>query len=295
MKKTNALLYLICISILFFSCLKEVKYNPELTEKKIVVNALCEVGSPMVVYLEKPVTFDNLNANDQLIVSGATIKVVNQNTGEEYVVTQPNVDNEYLIPLTVTENTTYTLEVSHPDYETVSSVMTVPPTVNLVSMDTLSYIEDGSPTMQGTFKFQDPIGENYYMIRVLSSYSDTSYTSTSSMFICKDQAVDNSLSSDIFGVPYGQHYYVFTDETFEGQLKTINTESYNPFFNLPEGSTAEMTYELQTLDRESYLYYKSLLVQSYSDPVLSEPAKLFTNIKNGFGIFASYARRTVVF
>ncbi len=288
------ILFLITV-FTFTSCLKEVDYNSELTEKKLVVNALCEVGEPFTVQLERTITFENLNDTNNKITSGATITVTNVNTGQVYTQSIPSTDNFYEFPFLTAPNTTYKIEVSHPDYETVSSTMTTNSVVPLISVDTISSMNDGQPILEGTFTFQDPPGENFYLIRVLTNSLDSTFYYSNTNFVCNDLSVGTSLNQDLFGENYGQAYYVFTDELFNGQEKKMKVESYNPFMWQSVGSSTQVIYELVTLNEDSYKYYKSLIIQAYTDPTFSEPAKLYTNILNGYGIFAPLQTERIIF
>lgn len=277
------------------SCLKELDYDSELSEKKLVINALCEVGQPMTIQLERTITFDNLNDTNNKITSGATITVTNQNTGQVYTQSVPSSENFYDFPFTVASNTTYTIVVSHPDYETVSSTMTANSIVPIISIDTISKFNEGEPRLEATFNFQDPPGKNYYLVRVSTLYIDSTYSYSNSNFVCNDLSVGSSLNQDVFGDNYGQAYYVFTDELFDGQTKSLKVDSYNPFYWQISGSINKVEYELVTLNEDSYKYYKSLIIQSYTDPTFSEPAKLFTNVLNGYGIFAPFQSDEILF
>lgn len=294
MKVIKSILILISI-VTLASCLKEVDYDSELSKKKLVINALCEVGQPMTIQLERTITFDNLNDSNNKITSGATITVTNQNTGQVYTQTVPTVENFYDFPFTVAPNTTYKIVVTHPDYEEVSSTMTTNAIVPIISVDTISKLSDGEPKLEGVITFQDPPGKNYYLIRVTTYYSDSTFSNSNSNFVCNDISVGNSLNQDLFGENYGQAYYVFSDDLFEGQVKELKVETYNPFYWQINGSINQVEYELVTLNEDSYKYYKSLIIQSYTDPTFSEPTKLYTNIFNGFGIFAPFQSDKIIF
>lgn len=283
------------LSLFLGSCIKEVDFNSDIVEKKIVVNALCEINAPMTVYLERTVTLDNLEDTAIFISSGASITVTNNNTGQVVTVTTPSFDNCYVFPFYTAPNTSYTIVVEHPDYKTVSSTMTTGNNVNLISVDTASIYNNNYPMFEGTLHFQDPPEKNYYMVRVHTFMNDSNYFTSSTYGISTDPSIDNSLNIDLFGTPQGQEYYVFTDDLFNGEMKALELKSANPYTYASSNSTVQVTYDLITLNEDSYKYYKSLLVQYYSDPTFSEPAKLYTNILNGYGIFAPYYKETKIF
>jgi len=87
---------------------------------------------------------------------------------------------------------------------------------------------------------------------------------------------------DIDGRRYGSRAFL-TDESFNGQNREITVRA--------EGETPAIFVELR-FHHISESYYKYELTRSsynYSDGFFSEPTQIFSNVNNGYGIFATSA------
>jgi hypothetical protein len=280
---TSSILFL----TLLFACQKEIEYDGPGRDPRLVVNAIVKVDSTFTVYLERTSFFLSEEPIEaRYISSGATITVTNNTTGQSFVMTQATSGNRYDFPFTTQALTNYSIEVSYPDYPTVYASMTSVPNVALQSVDTMQVVYDNQQMMQGTFNWSDPPGKNYYLIKIIEDYSDPfySYSSPVSM-LSLDPAIDNSENQDIFGEIYFTNRFLFTDETFDGQNKSLIVKFFRSFYQDPTVSF-QQHFQLITLNEETYNYYKST-DKSLGSSFFSEPVKVFNNITNGFGIFGS--------
>jgi hypothetical protein len=276
-----------------YSCQKEIEYEGPGRDARLVVNAVVSLDSTFVIRLERTAFFLSEDTKeDRYITSGASIMVTNLTTGEVYYETSPVSENQYVFPFTVTPNTTYRIDVSHPDFPSVSAQMTTVPHVILQSVDTVPVIQDNQMMMEGNFKWQDPPGKQYYMIKIIQNYQDSSgqYLSPTSL-MSTDAAIDNSNNQNVLGAIDYSSYLLFTDETFDGQNKELKVRFYYSFYPDPS-TTIDYYCHLISLSEEAYFYYRSLYA-SMNAGFLSEPVKVFSNIENGYGIFASKSHSVV--
>ena len=120
MKQSKFILLIAVLSL--FACQKEIEYKGPGKKSVLVLNAVVENDSTFRVYLEKTVFFLSSEAESaKHITSGATIVVKNETTGETFTETTPSEANRYDFPFTTAANTTYSIEVSHPDFESISA------------------------------------------------------------------------------------------------------------------------------------------------------------------------------
>ena len=276
-----------------YSCQKEIEYEGPGRDARLVVNAVVSLDSTFVIRLERTAFFLSEDTKeDRYITSGASIMVTNLTTGEVYYETSPVSENQYVFLFTVTPNTTYRIDVSHPDFPSVSAQMTTVPHVILQSVDTVPVIQDNQMMMEGNFKWQDPPGKQYYMIKIIQNYQDSSgqYLSPTSL-MSTDAAIDNSNNQNVLGAIDYSSYLLFTDETFDGQNKELKVRFYYSFYPDPS-TTIDYYCHLISLSEEAYFYYRSLYA-SMNAGFLSEPVKVFSNIENGYGIFASKSHSVV--
>jgi hypothetical protein len=279
----NGLLLLIGL----YSCQKEIEYDGPGREARLVVNAVVTLDSTFVVRLERTAFFlSEETPQDRYITSGASIMVTNLTTGEVFYESSPVVENRYEFPFIVTPNTSYRIDVSHPDYPQVSSQITTVPHVILQSVDTIPAIQDNQMVMEGNFKWQDPPGKQYYMIKIIQDYQDINGQYVNNVpLISTDAAIDNTNNQNILGNIDYSSYLLFTDETFDSQNKELKVRFYYSFYPDPS-TTIDYYCHLITLSEEAYYYYRSLNA-SLNAGFLSEPVKVFSNIANGYGVFGS--------
>ena len=283
----KVMLYGLLLLVGLYSCQKEIEYDGPGRDARLVVNAVVSLDSTFVVRLERTAFFLSEDTKeDRYITSGASIMVTNLTTGEVFYETSPVSENQYEFPFTVTPNTTYRIDVSHPDFPSVSSQITTVPHVVLQAVDTIPTIQYNQQVMEGNFKWQDPPGKHYYMIKIIQDYQDSSgqYQSATSI-LSTDAAIDNTNNQNIFGNIDYSSYLLFTDETFDGQNKELKVKFYYSFYPNP-GTTLDYYCHLITLSEEAYFYYRSLNA-SLNSGFLSEPVKVFSNIDNGYGVFGS--------
>lgn len=91
--------------------------------------------------------------------------------------------------------------------------------------------------------------------------------------------------------------FIFDDHSFDGRshdfkLKVLGDNFY------PEGrlQSLKISFRLKSLSEEQYLYTKSKQSQDKNEGnPFAEPVPVFSNVKNGFGIFAAYSMDTKCF
>lgn len=284
LNKVAALLFL--SAAVLFSCEKEIDFKGDVSEPRLVLNALVELDSTFRVHLERSRFFlDNSPQNDLAVTSGATVTVKNLTTNQTYVLTESTAGSLYEFPFTVTANTSYSIEVSHPDYNAVSATTQTLSGVPILSVDTTSILQNNESRLRFELKFNDPgADENYYLIHVdIQEVYETDTFSYPLYVMSNDPAIDNSGNTDIDGSTYDMPYLALEDKTFNGGTKTLVFTSYNPFA-WSSNPSSKLTIKLTNMNRETYLYFKSVNLFGQQD-IFSEPVKIFSNILEGFGIF----------
>lgn len=120
-------------------------------------------------------------------------------------------------------------------------------------------------------------------------------------FAARMETLDPALSSDdklnIESEPYQDDEFLFNDRIFDG-------ESYGFTFKIngndlsPQGKVLDLNiyFRLKSISEEHYLYTKSKETQDENEGnPFAEPAPVYNNIQNGFGIFAGYSVHTTIF
>ena len=284
--------FIILLASIFtlLSCQKEIEFKGNAKANVLVLNGVVENDSVFRVFLERSSFFlSNEVGGANEISSGAEVKLTNLTSGEVFTMTQSTVGNRYDFPFVTTPNTRFKIEVSHPSYTSISSEMTTTSKVNLLAVDSVTVVKNQENRLKITFNWNDPIGENYYMVRIKQDVSTPDYEYTEFLYMeSTDPSIDNSNNTDIDGSVYAVNTYLFNDSKFNGQSKQIEflCYYYNPNYDPFNPVNEEITCELITMDKATYLYYQSASANANSD-FFSEPVKVLSNIENGFGIFGT--------
>jgi len=218
----------------------------------------------------------------------------------------------------------YSIEVSCPGYQTVNAEMTSPQPVEVLQLDTAMILSGNelfgyNKRMKVTIRFADMQGEkNFYRINA-SGKTGIRYDN----FIPKKEGQGDSLVSvvqvnyqpqinivsddpvfkqqqgvydELLGSSSNNSYNLFTDELFDGKTYelTFFIDSYQ-IYQMEETDTSRQGFfrldlELYSLSEEAYWYIKSAGESNhYMSFLMSEPVQVYTNIKNGMGVFGSCA------
>lgn len=278
----------LCASLL--SCRKEIKFKGDETKPVLVLNAVVETDSLFTVYLERSSFFLEQNTNPEYlyIASGATVTVKNLSTGATFVATSSSEGNKYEFPFVTTPDTDYEISVQHPDYETITSKTRTSPKVQLIAADTSSFIKYGSDYLKASLSWNDPVGENFYIIRVRHEYTDSTGESYVNYAYLETKDVAVNAETGLDGSIVSYDHILLEDKTFDGKHKQLDMEFYKPYGYEPEGSSpgGKISFQLISTNKETFLYYISLYKYNQTD-IFSEPVKVFSNIQNGFGIFGT--------
>lgn len=281
---------IIAVSILSFllaSCVKEIEYNGEKSKSFLVLNQIIDNDSTFRIYMEKSVFFlDANNGNNAL--SDAQITLRNKTTGTSESLTS-GTDGMYNFSMVAQEGHVYEVEASYPNYEGISATTSIPSTVPLISVDTVSLPGASSDEnrLKATLTWNDPTEKNYYVVacKWITPFSGEKFNLSS-----KDIAITNVESDIVDGTKYAT-LFALDDVTFNGSQKSLDIE----FFRPPSNSIDQFDFYLISCTEDAYKYLLSAenSLNAGNDP-FTEPVKVKTNIENGLGIFAGINSYVVV-
>ena len=200
----------------------------------------------------------------------------------------------------------YTLKVAADDYDSVESTDVVPAsTVEIQSFSYEGINAEGAASFE--VKMRD-MGEglDYYhlLLRVKQDYwylydGDTIWGASPEhwKYFYISSTADDVLETETDGLESvaASYGYLYSDELFNGNTKTINLGVWSLADELsvgnPEyGTRFELKAVVRTVSEAYYRYQKSLALQyTYSDDPFSEPVFIFNNIEGGFGNFSGYS------
>ena len=289
------LLFLLSISLAYISCEKVIPFDGDVNTPKLVINSIFQSDSSFKVHVSSSrsvidtASFKNI---DDAIV---TIKDRNENIIE----TLNHVENGFYKGQTFPqENQTYILEVNHPNYANITASDSLPSPIIINSVDTSTIIDPiNGNRLQISVNFDDPENtQNYYLIEtysvneylVIKNSDTTEYEldTTKQFMVLTDEVFQNG------GSPWREQG-LFNDLLFNGQNKTLELEIPNDSWS---GSEDGYDWSYQTLTLRlylhnitlSYYYYRTSLelFQNASGNPFAQPVQVFSNVENGFGVFA---------
>ncbi|MBN1950779.1 MAG: DUF4249 domain-containing protein [Bacteroidales bacterium] len=271
-----------------FSCEKEVTFREVEVPDRLVVNSLISPDSLISVHLSHTMSS---KVAALLSIDGATIDlfenniyletlVVNQNGIYTSQTTRPSFGREYK------------LEINAQGYETtISSDITPYQKIEIKNLQIIkdAFInEDGNTLNEVRYTISDPeFEDNFYETRVIIAYHSDDETSYVIPYMTsKDPAILQE--ADIYYYPES---ILLEDNLFNGEEKEISLYYREGIcYGCVEPT---IIVELRSISSNFYKYKKSLIrhLNNQSSDIwdgMANPVQLFTNVENGYGIFASY-------
>lgn len=280
---------IIAIGLLFFmiatSCQKEIEVKLSDFELKPVVNCLFSNDQPFQVFVSLP---KKPYEKSYYLVKNAEV-TINDEKGN--VKTIPWVkDGMYSLPdFKPTIGILYSIEVKIPGFENASASDSIPgKQPELISYTTLSDVgidDEGNTFSQLAIEFHDPDIKNYYDVKYkYLNKHPIQTTQGSNLYLY------GIFSNDISVINEGMETFlnstIFRDELFNGHKYKINFY----YFTAPS-HTIFFNYSVT-----AYNFIRSSFIHDYTKVYdfweTYEPLPLYSNIKNGYGIFAGFSSRT---
>lgn len=277
-------------TLLVVSCRKEIEYKGEAEDPLVVVNCIMQADSVVKVHVERSRFFlDAQGSPSDFWITDATVTVTVGSSGQVYVQSTSDAEGNYVFPITAVGGESYVVSVSHPDYPTVSSITAVPVQVAITAVDTSSYVDlEGVRIMKATVNWNDAPGKDYYVLKASFKEMSSGNVFLSQPLASLDPGLDDLSASEPGGESSYSYYsdLFFTDEFFDGQNKTMEVRISQGFVQL--NNDLRLQLHLYRCNEETYKYLITSRKFQYADgDIFSEPAKVFTNITNGYGIFGA--------
>lgn len=307
----------ILISLLLatiFSCTKTLEFDEGDNESQLVLNSIVWPDSVFVASISKStsILFDRqvgqpASGTLELYENGTLLTQITSPTGQFYASGfKPKAGNSYRM-------------VVNSNGKQIEAETTIPDQAEVISIDTSTVKDEyGYKRLQYKVKIKDPIGDDYYRIVVMNeqltqvSYADAKnirkyFLSTTQYWIGSDDPVFNSvynnMGEEIMDMGPENDYNIFPDDYFKGKEYSVQFQifpngygyygdgygyGYNP--NSPYKTIfVRQSIHIQKLSKDLFNYMKYLkLYNHYHDNPFSEPVPVYSNIKNGTGIFAGF-------
>ncbi len=281
--KNNILI--ITLSLLFFACEKEIKLKESDIKSRITVNALFETKDTMRIILSE--------SRDILFNNGGTLPSILTAKAELFNETDQSLgqfvhegEGVYVLPNFIPEaGKEYGLRVENSGFDPISSKNKIPNAVSITKLDTFrkaDYMDIGI-----TFK-DNGSDENYYSMVVVSKESfsfeiepgvlQTDYYDNG--WVCTKD-INTYGNTDPEGDICSDEGLLFRDDNFNGSEYTYRVKKYM------DSEPDTIIVVLKSISADLYKYRTTLqkYLEVQGNP-FGEPVQVFSNITDGFGIFA---------
>ncbi len=327
-------LFFIIVLFLFNSCVEEFELDTDDYEPVIIVNSVFTDDNEIKVFvMQSGSIFSSWGNNlerDPLLdsafyanirhepIKDATVKITNlQNNEEEILYLQDSFFYKTRNILAQKE-TPYKIEVSTPDFISVSSEATIPKNANITSINYLGYVytdEYNRPRYKLNINVQDVVDEdNFYEMIIYTKHLDFDINSDPYSdpfyYLYVYTSMRETISNDIVlqeNISWTGSSYIFSDNQFANQSHNfeILTNNIYVFDTIANDYISQKPdnylIELRTISEDYYNYQKQTrkhidnsyyysgfdLQTGFSNQYT--PISLFSNIENGYGIFSGYS------
>jgi len=233
------------------------------------------------------------SSSDPYVVQNVRVLVYENDVLKDSLKYQAN-DQKYKTTVsTIQAGKTYKLVMSAPNYPTAEAISFTP---LLVPMNSLVYTPNARVDVDGNSQDEVKISftdngstEDYYLIRILNAYGDHLYCVTTNDKDVEKLVYEDPLNPDDCLL---SDRLLVSDQNFNGTTKTLifytGSGTLDPV-NMP-GGTMKSTVELLHINKDYFKYIKSLNSrENAGDNPFAEPVNLYSNVKNGYGFFTTYA------
>jgi hypothetical protein len=305
MKQINQYFFLPLIALVIFSsCEKSVTVDVPEKPSSLVINAILkkdqvirvivgksryilQSGQGLDAYVVKnavPVIFENNIPIDTLVLASSG-----------YIYTSPK--NK-----TIRAGYTYTIKITAPGFSAAEATTIVP---SQSEAPEVTRVKDARVTSDGVHKdeiivkLNDPAEKNFYLLQFFQApfQPGDEYTVYCASTTDKDLELvgDNAdpLSTDNC---YDADNLILRDDNFNGQVKQLRFYIESGILHDGTGVNGQTTkpyVRLSRITEEQFKFIKSFSVYNMAvDNPFAEPVNVFSNVKNGYGIFAAYTSAT---
>lgn len=288
----NVIQYIILAGVFSTSvgCEKTIKVDLPQEKEKLVINSESFTGDTLKISVSKSEALLKYRYGRNLDIPGAEIKLYEG--GKEIDRLEYDPGSQLYVSHTKTEiGKVYSIKANAPGFTEISASSEALVPVNILSVSRSFKVRldiDGIEQDEIKLEFNDPEAtEDYYMVRILKPNDSNNYfycvnTSDASVESIYDENIDQNTCIPSDGI-------FIRDNLFNGSKKELRI-FLNSYYLQPDTVMGEVVYpqiELLHVTEDYYKYQKSYHfgLENFNNP-FSEPVNVYTNIKNGYGIFS---------
>ena len=287
---------------LLSSCEKEIELKTK-SSKCIVVNALITENEPIEVSVYSGVDFVGRNSSQWL--ENATLAVYSNGELLEEI-SGMNTDSSYRTSVVPVVGETYTIKVDCQRYPSATATATVPNKlqVKVLQADSVRmFVEsNGHKTYESSGEVEMSITDTtselrYYLLTITgyyyfmknpddikSKWLTPEYNNATAQPTSMSDILTHLFESADVKEIEEKDYILLSNQNWRGKSTTLR-------FGLSHNSTIPSDITVMSFDEEYYKYFISKELQQSSeedDIMFGEPVNIYSNVKNGLGLFAGY-------
>jgi Domain of unknown function (DUF4249) len=301
----NKFYYLLCVLFLI-SCSKEIEITLPEKPHKIVVNSTLvpfTLPYPKALYLDIQSSNPIFEATKNSTLANAVVLLYSKGS---FFDTIHYVDSVKCYPIKQSFNPiagdALEVRVVKEGFENVSAITTIPSKVMITdtAITPIAYFdEDGGVFSEIKITFADPGSEvNFYEVAVsMSGYNMDDPLSYYDLTTNDEMITSESYYPSLISFKNDKpRFLLFKDKSINGQVHTLTI-----FYSPNQGYSGGVHYildhyisiHLRNVTEEYYTFKTTMIEQMYgkTEDILygaAEPINVFSNIKNGYGIFAGF-------
>jgi hypothetical protein len=292
------------LSTLLFSCSKEIEFDGQDFEKKLVLNGLICPDSLITIHLSRTNTI--LSDEIQVIENA----IVSLYCNGKYIETLSYFKNGIYKSQSVfpQPDSIYTITAEAEGYPIISSTDTIPRIPGIIYGTHSSgntFDEYGDPHHDYEITISDPPKKNFYELFFIYQYSPNEFRNDYTIsFQIYPVIADPVLRADS-ELDYWVFTYLFTDNFFNGtnylmKNKFLAAGVQGKFTNQFVPTDYDKYAILRTTSLAYYNYRKSWIRHSNNQQIgnkieeplfmtlIGDPTPMYSNVEGGYGIFAAY-------
>lgn len=299
--------FLLVVFSLLIGCTKEISVDIPQSREVTVVNSVFLPDSTFIVSLTKTQgIFDNSQVEP---ISNAEVQLYQNGTIADTLIFENGL---FVSDIRATVAKDYRLRVAISGLEDIEAMDRIPLLPELIGTsfrDSVYAGSEGDVWSQASITISDrPNEANYYELIIKQNYRDSKTIDVANSIFgtASVPVIYDFETNDLVLVNEGQLGFfsftnpVFSDKLFDGQTYTMKV-NYGPKILFSESDGDFNNYDfvvvLRSISENYYNHRKSLtahLENQESDiwDGTGEPVQMFTNIENGYGIFAGYSQVT---
>ena len=290
--------------IVMQGCVKILNDDLTAKETKLVINSAIDPDSVFEINLSRTFNiFDDESTNNLPFIDGADVKLYENgnflfnldNTGTGYY------RKDDFFPVV---GKTYEIIAEKEGFKSVSASTTVPEKVEIIQFDTVSVTNPGdygSVELDGLITFQDPEeSDDYYMLSAQILYPDANYYDSGwyNLGLFVPDGMEKLYENSYGNLLWSDRYLNGKEVTLQFGFFYRDQYAGGGYPYPVEQDSVHFRFCLQHVSREYFFYSVSFFkyheAGGASDP-FSEPVVIYSNVKNGYGVFGSYSQDTVNF